>query len=1123
MNLKSKGARRTLAATCSTAVVLAGASFVAVPANAATAKTTGLGLSGSTTITTLDFGAKVGGTLNQSTSSAVAGTGTLAANFEAAAYAYHVTSTLSSTASKLALVLDSYTQPSGITSTVATGSGTAVTNAQLAYAEVTAGSSTAPDDTWKGITTGNTATYYFLADPTTQAHAKDTYITATQPGTYTFHFVDTGASLAGTDDDISSNTITMTVLDGFKATTGGANDTNDDWAPTMSLSSSALKLGAPLTATVPLSALSLTDARGSSLSVGILAKKLGALIGFGFKTSTQYGAAARDLGYSVVTDAVTTNGAATVTSATAAFVAGDTSMTAYTANAVGGAATTIATYNSATSVDFAGNSTADGTSQVLEIRNGTSYGLDFASTTVPAWTPLYESANNTFGASSVSVTIPSNTIVDATTVTAGAGIDQAGLGTFLKSSSPTALSNTPTAAYTSNSVTAWEWGPTAITGTVKATSTSAVAVKTGTSTVDYVATVTAPSSALSGQTVYFTIAPGSTTDSVSGTGTLVSSNTTTGQKVYAVTTDSAGKATFTVTASATAATKSYTVKANLNGVAATASAGTTLISTGNTTVTYAGSKPTTVVDTTSGSGRYPTVGTTSVTLTGQIEDQFGAVSQPDSAYSQNVKVTVAGTDTYVTPSAGKFSYTYTPSTAPTAGSTTSTQYTYTDSGASININDGGGLIHWVPATTAGTVTITAPADGASTGQTAAVGSSAPSGVAVSGSVVDSSSTAIPYKLVTLSGSAGTMFSTSSTGSTGISSTLQVGADASGVFSAYVFYTTTGTAKVIATADSATATSTVTTTDAVDPYKVIVKSASTTPGGTVTISGEVRDAFGNPVPTEYVDLSIGSTGLGTLASSNPQTNSGGVFSTTFTAADSSTEGTATVTAKLRSTVNTAGAAIMTTNPTANSGWATAGVTVAHGEYMGQATLTVAKLQVTTIDSYTVSGGKVTLTGKAVPDVVVEVHAKLTSGGALGWIDSVMSDANGNWTATETISAPMTYIAKTSTSTSSLLAVPFTPETPQTSSLGKPVIKFVTATAKGNGLVYIAVNGNGNQTTLIRYFRWSGTKWVQFKAMKAAPNGARGYTIKASKGKRTFRIAYTNPGYGTAYKNVTVTVK
>jgi hypothetical protein len=1094
MNLYSKGARRTLiAAACSTAVVAAGG-LAGGSALAASAQTSGLALSGSTSITTLDFGRKISATLAQSAAYTV-GAGVLADNFEAATYAYHVTSTLSSTASKVALVLDSYTAPS--TTSPATGSdGTDVTNAALTYAEATA-ASTVPDNKWKSITTNNTATNYFLTDPVSQAQVSDTHVSATQPGTYTFHFVDTGASLSGTDDDVVSSTITMTVLDAFAATGG----TGDDWAPTVSVSSSALKLGAPLTSTVPLSALSVTDARGSSSGVGTLATKLGALVGFQFAGST----VASNIDLGGITDSVT---ASTTVNATAAVAGGfTTGLNGYTITGTNIPASTTVTYVSGTALTLSQAST--GVVSTVYISSASPYHILGTTGALKS----YSSAHNTYSSSSVSVTVPANTIVDAATITAGAAIDQAGTGLFV-TGVPTALSTTPTTAYASSGATAWTWGPNAVVGSVKAITTSTVAVKTGTASATYAANVTA-GTPLAGQVVYFTVAPGSTSDSVSANGTLVSSSSSTGQKVYSVTSDATGEADLTVTPSATSATKAYTIKANLNGVAATPSAGTTLISSGNTTATYAGSTPASVVDATHGADRYPSVGTASVTLAGELQDQFGAVAQPDSTLSQNVKVTVAGVDTYVTPVAGKFSYTYTPSPAPTAGSTTSTLFSYINGGT---ITDGGGLIHWVPNTAAGTVTVTAPANGASTGQTMAVGSSPAAGIAVAGTVVDAGSAAIPYKLVTLSGSDGALFSTSSTGSTGLTKTLQVGADSSGVFNGYVFYTKTGTALVTATSDTKSATSTVTTTDPIDPYKVIVKDAFTTPGGTATVSGTVTDAFGNPVPSANVNLSLGTTGLGTLASSTPLTNSGGVFSTTFTTADASSEGSATITAKLYTAVNST-VTLQTANKTANIGWATGGVTIAHGEYMDQADLEVGKAQRTTISGPSShAAGRITLSGKAVPGVIVEIYAKPASGGGLDWIDSVESDATtGEWSATESISSSTTFVAKTSSSTSSQLTVLVS------GSSAKAAIKFVTATAKGNRLVYIAVNGNGDSSTLIRYFSLSGKKWTPFKSMHAASNGARGYTIKSSKGARTFRIAYTTAHGGTAYKNVTVKVK
>lgn len=1124
MNLSSKGARRTLAVACSTAVVAAGASFFVAPAYAAKAKATGLTLSGSTSVTSLNLAFKTAGAnIDQDATKgvpAVPAADTLAANLEAATYAYHVTNSLSSTASKLALVLDSYSAPTGVTvPTVASGSAdVAVTDAALVYGEADAGATAVPNDTWKAVSTNNTSTYYFLEDPTALAQTTNTYITATQPGTYKFHFVDTAASLTGTDDDVVSPTVTMTVLDAFGATGSGS----DDWSPTVSVSSSALKLGAPVTASVPLSALTTVDARGSSNGVGMLAQQIKPLVGFQFSASTAM--ANLDLGGVTLPAA----GGAALNATTVAVDGLPTTAGSVAANAVQNWTFASGT-NSGT---VASNLASDGAGAMsLTVPALGAAIVDNADVHILSGSPYhmvgvaaaadYSTAHNDVTSSAVSVTIPSNRITHAGVVTVTAALDKVGDGGFDQAADVTALSGAPTAEYASNKVSAWKWGPVEVTGSVAAATTSTVKAKTGLSTVSYKATVTAVETggSVAGQTVYFTVQPGSANDSVSANGTLVSSTASTGQKVYSVTSDSAGVATIAVTSSAATVGKTYTIKANVNGVAATSLvAGETLVSDSNTTVTYEGSQPTTLVDTTPGQGRYPVVGTASVTLTGSIIDQFGAVAQPDASYSQNVKMTIAGADTYVTPVAGKFSYTYTPSTAPLAGATTATKYTYEDATAGIGpFSDSagaGGLIHWVPNTSAGTVTLTGPADGASSGQTLSAGSGTPTGVAVSGSVVDSGNSAIPFKLVSLSGSEGVLFSTSATGATGLSSTLQVGADASGVFNAYVFYTKAGSATVTAASDGKSDTSTVETTTATDPYKVIVKDALVRPGGTVTISGEVKDAFGNPVENEYVSLSIGSTGLGVLSSSNPKTNSGGVFTSTFSTADATREGEATITAKLRDTLNTENATVMTTNPLPATAWATAGVTVAHGEYTDQATLTVAKAQPTTISapSSRVGAGRITLTGKAVPGVVVEIYSRPAgSSAAFGWIDSVMSDeSNGSWTATEWISASTTYIAKTSTSTSSATTVAV---------VSKVASVTMTARPLGRGLVKIAVNGSPNVKGTITLYQ--GSKRVKSWPSNAWGDG--GLTVKTTRGKKTFRVVFAPAGYTAGSRTVTVTVR
>ena len=89
-------------------------------------------------------------------------------------------------------------------------------------------------------------------------------------GTYTFHFSDDNNSV-GTGDDIVSPTVTMMVLDAENATSGAASD---DWSPAVTASPTTSTYGAAITATVPLTGLTLADTRSSNSGVESWAARL---------------------------------------------------------------------------------------------------------------------------------------------------------------------------------------------------------------------------------------------------------------------------------------------------------------------------------------------------------------------------------------------------------------------------------------------------------------------------------------------------------------------------------------------------------------------------------------------------------------------------------------------------------------------------------------------------------------------------------------------------------------------------------------------------------------------------------------------------------------------------------
>lgn len=164
------------------------------------------------------------------------------------------------------LSLDSYTAPTGATVTGVPS---------LQYQLQGSGSATGPTSGWIGLANAG-ATGSVSAAISTPA-TNDVFLAATEPGTYTFHFVDDFGT-AGTGDDAISPTVTLTVRDAYAATT----ETVDDWAPAVSNNPTASAIGAPVTATVDLTGLSLVDTRNSSSGVGVLGSKIAALVGVGF-------------------------------------------------------------------------------------------------------------------------------------------------------------------------------------------------------------------------------------------------------------------------------------------------------------------------------------------------------------------------------------------------------------------------------------------------------------------------------------------------------------------------------------------------------------------------------------------------------------------------------------------------------------------------------------------------------------------------------------------------------------------------------------------------------------------------------------------------------------------------
>ena len=153
---------------------------------------------------------------------------------------------------------------------------------------------------------------------------------------------------------------------------------------------------------------------------------------------------------------------------------------------------------------------------------------------------------------------------------------------------------------------------------------------------------------------------------------------------------------------------------------------------------------------------------------------------------------------------------------------------------------------------------------------------------MTGVVRDSSGTALPHKRVTLTASDGVWFSDDSTG-TDLVETIDVVLGQLRPVRRCVRRLHQGRqGHDQGTAGAATADVEVTTADpdVASAFKVIAIDAAGTPGTTLVVTGKLSDFFGNGVPAKTINLSTGSSTVGSLSDTAPETNSEGVWSTTF---------------------------------------------------------------------------------------------------------------------------------------------------------------------------------------------------------------------------------------------------
>jgi hypothetical protein len=667
------------------------------------------------------------------------------------------------------------------------------------------------------------------------------------------------------------------------------------------------------------------------------------------------------------------------------------------------------------------------------------------------------------------------------------------------------------------------------------TFSGATVVKGGTAdAVTFNATAT---TAAAGDLVYFTLTPGlgtststitcsTTYPTLTADGTLVATYGN-GVKLYAAAANSATVAALAVhTSDTTGNCGTYTIDAwsNGNNIAAR-------------TVSYVVPTPSAFSITNATADLLPPVGTTSVTLKGSLTDQFSIAVAPLTSDTQEATVTVGTVTGHPAWDGTAFSYTYTPTTAPTSPTTTAVNWSYTGATACTSACTKAGTITWTSTSAANAVTLSTPVDAATGINLSSSGTVNPgqsgngfgdSNGQVTGTVTDSTGAAMPYKKVTLSGDDGVYFSTASDGTKALTKTIDVVTNASGQFTgAYAFFTKAGDAvKVTATADAKSDISTVDTDDSTDGYIVSVNDTFGTPGA-ISVTGKVVDIFGNPVPSRKVDLTVTPTGSGTLGAAFATTTTDGTFTGTYTA-NAGAKGDFTVTAIME---NFAGSAALTANPVPTTTWATtAAITgLPDGQYKDTSKVTVGPI-ILSGPSSRQGAGFVRLIGVANPNTVVTIKGR-TAGSTAGLVDvdTVTADANGDFQANEYITDTTTFVAVSGSQYSQSLVVAVTAPTTGGGGgggghgWGVAKISNLVPRALGKGKVSLTVVGNGNGSTTVIVFQKSGKKWLKVSTVMARSNGVQVIVIKTGKGAKTFRVAYWIPGKTIVYKNVTIRVK
>jgi hypothetical protein len=991
MNLNSKGARRTLAATCSTAIVaVAGAAFFAAPASADVKAKSTLSVAGETAFTTLDFAKN-----------------TLTAHTAAATYAVRVTSSVGSP-----VYIKALTVPSG---------------GKLSFDNEAAGAAPTPG------TFADAAHKLAAGDIGASSVGNGTvYVSADTKGTYTFQLFEdvNGDNLLSATDNVSP-VFTMHAVE------PKANPATDEWAPAISAPTNLL-VGAMTPAKVDLSGLTLTDARGSST----LGAKFAALIGIGFDSGN--GTAATDKAAAVTAAGTTGN---------AAFGGGNV----YQVDAA--ATTAVAAKYVAAAIDFAGDA-----------GNVAETALTTTSTGITNPTTVIDPGTGTPGA----------TAVTGSVVASGSGwIGSAKTGVLIRP------------AYGAVSYT-----QTGVSGSGAA----------GTGAMYFTATPVANSATAAGATCSGTV------PTVTSDGTLVF-------------TYGNGIRLFSVPVAKTATTASIAVTSSeTNGDCSYYTLGASGAGNVSAVLAYGMSSlpsPLSIKVANDSGYLYPAVGTASVTLTASLYDQFGTAVAPLTSKSQQASLTINGatsTNTTVVVSGKVFSYTYTPTTAPASATSMSFTWHYADVAAPGQ--DASDSIRWTTTSDAGTVTLNSPIDAApgvnlstastiNPGQDASFGDTAGQ---VTGTVLDAGGAALSYKRVTLSGSDGVYFSSSSTGSS-LAKTIDRVTDSSGQFAgAYAFFTKAGSATVTAKAGGKSDTQTVTVDDAAtsDAYIISNDDAIGLSGSKIHLTGHVEDMFGNPVKNKTVTVTVSDSDLGDVVSpGTDDTDANGVFSVDFDSATAA-KGDSDVIATFN-----AGVA-----PTHSSAWENvASLTkLPVGQAKDTAKLTVSPIVLTAPKTH-VGQGFVQLKGKAAPNMAITIKGR-TQGSVQGLVelDTVTTDKDGNFQVLEWMTDTTTFIASTGSGSSTQYSPSVT------------VVKIV-STPGGKARVSINTKGLGKGKVLVMANGWPDKKgtltfYVNGKKVRTATSSTKGdlnVIISTGKGKKTIKIVFSASGYTAGSISKTITVK